>query len=351
MRKVSSNAFVVQIGRSAETRSMRAFSLLELVVVLAILAALATVALRAVSNSQNQGRYQQTVRSLNDIRDAIVGPGNERNSDGTPLITGFVADVGRLPNIVVSPSDPLPALTPPQSGDPFNELLSANGIPSFGYYAASEDSSVKIGVGWQGPYIRLGVGPTYIRDGWGHSFQYTKGDPTTPSVVTSAGSGGSDIYGQPTSVNIPNSTFGTGLGSPFATLTVQVSINVGTDASPSLNAGNQSGPAPNATYTDGTHSAVPVTIWICYYGPDVTATPNPVVALSAQALSTNSWQATLSDARLTIGPRVIKAYVIPSTFTTFNGTAVSAALAVSSQNVTLVGGNQSVNLILPHYMP
>ena len=77
------------------TRNRSAFSLIELMVALAILAAVTTIALRSVNGLQNQARYQATQRSLDEVRSAILGPANERNPDGTPLVTGFVADTGR----------------------------------------------------------------------------------------------------------------------------------------------------------------------------------------------------------------------------------------------------------------
>jgi prepilin-type N-terminal cleavage/methylation domain-containing protein len=328
----------------------RGFSLLEMVVVLAILAALATVALRAVTGTQSEGRYQQSTRSLSDIRDAIVGPSNLRGPDGGPIVSGFVADIGRLPNVLVSPSDPLPLLSTPQAGDPFNELLQQNSIPPFAFVSGNIDSSVQVGVGWQGPYVRLGVGPTYIRDGWGHSLQYTPGGVGAVTTITSTGSGGSDTYGQPVTVTLP----GNGIGAPYATLSGQVSMNIATDASPSPNAGNQSGPAPNITYSGPPGSTTPVAqavnIWVCYFGPDLTATGHPVAEIAQQVTGPN-WQFTFTGSKITIGPRVLKVYVIPSVYTSFNSAAVSAAYVVSSLNVTATGGNQTVNLVLPHYQP
>ena len=90
-------------------------SLIELLVSLAILAALATVAMRSANNLQSQAKYQATTQSLNEIRSAIVSPFNQHNPDGTPLVTGFVADTGRLP-IFASGTD---TAVPP---DPLNEL-------------------------------------------------------------------------------------------------------------------------------------------------------------------------------------------------------------------------------------
>src|SRR5437868_6644515 len=74
------------------------FTLVELLVVLAILVALTTVAITSLGGAQDQGRYDATQRTMQAVEDAVIGPANERDSDGSPLNTGFVADMGRLPN-------------------------------------------------------------------------------------------------------------------------------------------------------------------------------------------------------------------------------------------------------------
>ena len=70
-------------------------------------------------------------------------------------------------------------------------------------------------------------------------------------------------------------------------------------------------------------------------------------------LATAPFTYTISGSKVTIGPRVLKAYVLPATVTTFNSAAVTSALAVSPPlNVTVTGGGQTVpNLVLPHYSP
>ena len=70
---------------------------LTLVVVIAILAVLSTVALRSLTGVVSQARFEATQRTLDQIYEAIVGAANDRQPDGTLVISGFIADMGRPP--------------------------------------------------------------------------------------------------------------------------------------------------------------------------------------------------------------------------------------------------------------
>jgi prepilin-type N-terminal cleavage/methylation domain-containing protein len=384
----------------------RAFSLIELVIALAILAAATTIAIRATSGLQDQARYQQTTRSLNDIQAAIVGPANQRNADGSALVTGFVADTGRLPQSYFfgSPTDPV------VPGDPLNELTSnPNGIVAYRNFASNIDATVSVGVGWQGPYLHLGAGPTYIRDGWGNSLHAydTGGNPITAAGtqigdIVSFGSdnaadvnhGGSvalSITGYTNDVSIPNAAVGTSTGFNYlATINGQVTMDSGTDT-----VGGSSlttGPSPiNPTYV-GTPpvpamatpitTKTPVSVWVDYTGPDLTQTPNPVGDIQTEVATANSsgvWAVSypsgppvpytgqFSIPQVTIGPRVLKVYLLPATvvhagkgsdLTYFANYVINAATDINNPiyasaalNVTLVPGSQTINLVLPHYSP
>ncbi|MGA3068374.1 MAG: type II secretion system protein [Tepidisphaeraceae bacterium] len=359
----------------------RAFSLIELVIALAILAAVTTIALRAAGNLQDQARYQSTVRSLNEIQAAIVGPVNQRNADGSALVTGFVADTGRLPlsNPGSDPGDPQGAQ------DPLNELISnPNGIPPYQPYTSNIDGNVKVWAGWQGPYLHLSAGPTYVRDGWGNSFHAYDVNgaliATVGTPIAQLASWGADhledaVHGNPPGsvpiagnynddVSIPNPTItsttsGFGTTATNLTITGQVTMNSGQDPGPS-----SSGPTPNPTTSSGT---VPVAIWVDYIGPDFTQHPNPVADVPILVATANtggvwaasypsgapitySGQFSISASNVTIGPRVLKVYVAPASDTTF-ANVVSSALYTTTLNVTLVPGTQTINLVLPHYSP
>ena len=170
----------MKIHRSRFNQS--GLTLLELLVVLSILAVLSTVALTSSSGIADQARYEATQRTLENIRDAVLGPANLRNTDGTLLYTGFVADTGRLPRAVaevvaggtvltlaelveqpagMAAYQVLPAITmyctPPAEADAENPVDPDDLLPD----------TVRLGVGWRGPYLRLTPGNLLPRDGWG----------------------------------------------------------------------------------------------------------------------------------------------------------------------------------------
>ncbi|MGA2500860.1 MAG: prepilin-type N-terminal cleavage/methylation domain-containing protein [Tepidisphaeraceae bacterium] len=349
-------------------RKSSAFSLVELLVALAILAAMTTVALRSVNGLQSQARYQQTTRALDEIRNAIIGPPNLRGPDGSAMVSGFVADTGRLPNFLVSASD---ASVP---GDGLNELLQQNGIPAFAFVQSNGDPTVLIGVGWKGPYLRLGAGPSFIRDGWGNSFHCydTSGaligaNGTPIAQIASWGAdnlpdtnhgGSGDLTGYNADISIPNPSGLTSGGFvTSASFYGRVTMNVGTDAS-----SNTTGPAPNPTYTPPSSSKVTVSVWVCYYGPDLTQTPRPVTGIPVLVSDTVNWSYVLANTRISIGPRVLKAYVVDSSRVNSANFANQVALPpnsttgpvyfTSTLNVTATGGSQTVpDLVLPHYNP
>jgi prepilin-type N-terminal cleavage/methylation domain-containing protein len=323
-------------GEFVMSRTKKGFSLIELLVALTILAA---VALRSVSNINSQARYQQTTRSLDEIRSAIVGTRNLRGPDGSALVTGFVADIGRLPKATIDPLDPLGL-----NGDPFSELLKPNGIPNFAQVAAGSDPSILIGVGWQGPYIRLAAGPSFIRDGWGHSLQYVPKPFGTDSTLKSLGSDGivdgpTDGYKKDVAVTTP----GGGLDSPFANFYGQVKK---LDSSGNL--------------TTLVNLPAGTSLYVCYFGPkdDGTVVEVAVKVMDSTAPIPKS-QFNLSDAGVTIGSRVLRAYVLDDAISggTFSNVQLAlkknaAGVVIQSPplNVTGIGGAQKVaDLILPDY--
>jgi prepilin-type N-terminal cleavage/methylation domain-containing protein len=148
------------------TNPQRGLSLVELLVVLTILAALTTIALRSTSGVLEQSRFEATQKTLENVRAAIVGESS--NSSAVP-VTGFVADMGRLPTSL-------------------SELLTqpADAVP-FGLQAApAPHSDVLVPSGWRGPYLRLPVGSeqqnlTQLADAWGSPLQSS--NPTASSFL------------------------------------------------------------------------------------------------------------------------------------------------------------------------
>jgi len=135
-------------------------TLVELLVVLTILGLITTVAVTSTDLVMGQGRYESTIRTLGDVALAAVGPVDKHQVDGTVAGGGFLADLGRLP--VAIGSDPATSLA---------ELWSnPNGLLPFAIRPAPTDPEVLVASGWRGPYLRLPLGRTELRDGWGHPF-------------------------------------------------------------------------------------------------------------------------------------------------------------------------------------
>ncbi len=76
-------------------RQQTGFTLIELMVSLTIMAAVATVLIQSTAGLQDQSRYDQTVARVQQIKNAIL---NLQTNNGVTGVSGFVADMGRLPN-------------------------------------------------------------------------------------------------------------------------------------------------------------------------------------------------------------------------------------------------------------
>jgi prepilin-type N-terminal cleavage/methylation domain-containing protein len=134
-------------------------TLVELLVVLAILAVMTTVAMTLTDSVVDQGRYDATRRTIESVENAILGPANQTDADGSRLISGFVADVGRLP--VAVGSDPRTQL---------QELWLPGTLKPYQAWIPAEDADVKLLAGWRGPYLQLPPATPDLRDAWGEAF-------------------------------------------------------------------------------------------------------------------------------------------------------------------------------------
>ena len=130
-------------------------TLLELVVALGVLAALTTIALQSLEPIQDQTRYETTQRLLEDIRHATSGAAVAWSNNGTPLVTGYIADTGSLPTSL---------------GDLVSKPA---GLGAYAQQTFDSDrdatDDVAISSGWNGPYLHLGVGQQDVVDGWGRA--------------------------------------------------------------------------------------------------------------------------------------------------------------------------------------
>ena len=191
------------------------FTLVEVLAVMLVLVAIATITVEATSQLAFDGRYQITQDRYDKIKTAILGNPNQ-TINGHPSVSGFVADMGRLPNNL-------------------RELLdnSAGNMPHWGIYGLCTDSSATpptvtptlltncqpplnwvslgIGAGWRGTYIETPNDPAKnnaITDGWGNLGNTNDGNygwgfsPTTDDLtIKSYGKDGIPDTNYPPPVN------------------------------------------------------------------------------------------------------------------------------------------------------
>ncbi|MEZ6094007.1 MAG: prepilin-type N-terminal cleavage/methylation domain-containing protein [Pirellulaceae bacterium] len=180
--------FLVKTPFASRTiRRCYGLTLLELLVVLVILAIMATIAVQAIQPRVENARFEATRSTMANIVESVVGHGDRTQSDGTPMIDGFVADIGRIPFAVSQ--EPLVAPEPAEQAPIFslNELWNpecdlAVQFP-FQFRAGPREpedfSDVRIACGWRGPYVMLPIGAHELRDGWGNPFEVLLDDAGT----------------------------------------------------------------------------------------------------------------------------------------------------------------------------
>ncbi|MEM7194798.1 MAG: prepilin-type N-terminal cleavage/methylation domain-containing protein [Pseudomonadota bacterium] len=149
------------------SKSSEGFTLLELVVVLLILASVAGVALSTLGNNVEQQRFDDTRRKIKTVKQAILGfP--DRTINGAPQISGFVADVGRLPKCLEELLTIAPTVGCDPNFDGDNDILT-NTPPDAQTFAY--DATSNLWAGWRGPYLDVVAdldGVRRFRDGWGN---------------------------------------------------------------------------------------------------------------------------------------------------------------------------------------
>lgn len=147
----------------------RGLTLIELLVVLAILITLATVAVTAGEGLVDQSRYEKTLTSLEAVEEAILGDPKLRDGQGRERVTGFVADIGRLPRLLDTSAGR--ALSELWLRDPLDPIY-----PLYGPQSAPGDGDVSVFCGWRGPYLRLPSDLSQLLDGWGRPFRVKDAD-------------------------------------------------------------------------------------------------------------------------------------------------------------------------------
>jgi len=309
------------------------FTLIELVMVLIILAILATAALNMVDVQVDQKRFELTQQTIEVIQRAVLGPDHARAADGSPAVSGFVADCGRLPlsleELYLHPT----AL-----------------VPAFASAAPAGDDEVTVTGGWNGPYLQLAIGGQSLPDGWAAGFEPFQSDgtasaPTQPvAILRSLGRDlavGGTSYDADISLVFQADAVFPGLTTQVENrwqkpLTVYVYYN---DSS--------TNPDPN----NGEKIVVRV------YGPVADANGAVTLGTIAQEVTdyTVEEPVSISLSNLAIGPRIIRVYQLDTATdpTTTEELSAHAALETVSVPTRLVVSREtsSVQLILRDKTP
>ena len=164
------------------TFNRNGMTLLELLVVLIILAIVATVAVNSLQPRVETVRFEQTRTQIDSVQESIIGRRGDRQADGTVLVSGFLADIGRLPRPVTTRA----------SADGSNPTMLAELWQTDSRLASSfpfqfrsgpaqptDYSSVQLPCGWRGPYLQLPLGSKDVMDSWGRPFEYEFGSDGT----------------------------------------------------------------------------------------------------------------------------------------------------------------------------
>jgi len=298
-------------------------TLLELLVVLSILAVLSTVALTSSSGIADQARYEATQRTLENIREAVLGPANLRDTDGTLLYTGFVADTGRLPRAVADGAD----FTLAELWENVNALAPhavRQAIAANVDVAAEADSDVYLATGWRGPYLRLTPGNLNVRDGWGAQFILRT---QVPADVAAAGDpiGQVHSFGANGAENALDEGYDLDLSSVFTTAETAASATI------TIELQKADGSPPDMT--------VPADeIIVRLFAPDPDTGLIEVTRLD-ESFTANSL---VFDFTTTPGARVVRAY-----YDTANDGSIQSSSAVTHLNLRHGGNTRTIILIVP----
>jgi type II secretory pathway pseudopilin PulG len=281
-------------------------TLVELIVVLAILVALAGTALLATEGLVEQGRRDACVRSLEAFREALLGRADLVDVNGKPWVRGFVADLGRLPQVSGVPgADPLEELwTPPADAD-----------AHFAIEAPPGDLQVQLAVGWRGPYLQLPLGRSRWLDGWGAPPQVLRADGT-PALA-------GDPIAQIASLGADGLPGGEGYDTDLA-VAIESSV---APLQPAL----QHGDVP----VRATGLAADAQVVIRVYG-SVDGRAGTIAEAGPLLASAGEVAALFSD--VPVGPRVLRAYVLAGAAPASPDDPVDAAMTGPLVPLTVVAG-------------
>jgi prepilin-type N-terminal cleavage/methylation domain-containing protein len=155
-------------ARTADKKCRPGLTLLELMVVLVILAAMTTIAVQSVNGLADQARYDATQKTLQNTQDACLGSINSQGPDGGQIFTGFVADLGRLPQVVLeNRANNVQVLTLQELWNPLSPVAQSFPFAIRTPKGTDADAAISLPCGWRGPYLRMPLGAGTLLDGWG----------------------------------------------------------------------------------------------------------------------------------------------------------------------------------------
>lgn len=143
------------------------FTMIELLLVLSLVAIVSVVSISVVGNSIDEARFNDTTSKMQQIKAAVIGNVEQREG-ATRSSFGYLGDIGAIPTGAIG----LSGLT-----------TKPGGAASW-----SVNTTVRFGLGWNGPYITSSFSANPLVDGWGNAFVYNAS--ATPPTITSLGSDG-----------------------------------------------------------------------------------------------------------------------------------------------------------------
>jgi len=153
-------------------RKSNGFTLVEVLVVMLILMALSSITLDFTKDFAFQGRYEVTKDRYDKLKRAIIGRPDVL-INGQPDISGFVADMGRLPRniqelLVQNYCMPDYTISVGNPDIPSTHLDNYKTWCETDYAAGDWEEQ---GINWKGPYLTT-TNPDYeanaFNDGWGN---------------------------------------------------------------------------------------------------------------------------------------------------------------------------------------
>lgn len=159
-------------------------TLVDLVLTILLISILATGSIMVITDVLNESRFIETKSKLETIRNALVGDPSI-TAAGVRSNFGYQGDVGAIPTALQG----------------LAALWTNPGIPAF-----ANNATVRIGLGWNGPYLNATTaGVDYSIDGWGNPFVYNPAaNPPTVISYGADGVAGGTGYNQDLTMELPS---------------------------------------------------------------------------------------------------------------------------------------------------